>query len=131
MIYTIRINDKEYEVEVERGKANLIKTTVVSPQPVVASEAASEKTKPDPEPSSASAAPHVIDGTVVRAPMPGTVLDVKVTVGQAVRKGDLLLVLEAMKMENDIRASEDGTVKQLIVAKGSSVSTDDGLLVIQ
>ena len=62
--------------------------------------------------------------------MPGTILEVKAAVGQTVKAGDVLFVLEAMKMENDIVAPVDGTVKQLLVSKGSTVSTDDVLAVI-
>ena len=62
--------------------------------------------------------------------MPGTVLKVTANVGDAVKAGDVILVLEAMKMENDIVAPEDGTVKQLLVSKGSSVNTDDVLAVL-
>ena len=133
MIYTIRINDKEYEVEVERGKASIIsatavsETTVAQPSapapavPVVSSPAAS---------TVSSAAPSVVGGgTTVRAPMPGSVLDVKVTAGQSVRKGDLLLILEAMKMENEIVAPADGKIRQVVVSKGASVATGDVLIV--
>lgn len=62
--------------------------------------------------------------------MPGKVVAVKSAVGQAVKKGDVILVLEAMKMENDIVSPADGTVKQILVSKGSTVSTDDVLAVI-
>jgi len=62
--------------------------------------------------------------------MPGTVLSVKAAAGTAVKAGDVILVLEAMKMENDIVAPEDGTVKQILVSKGSSVNTDDVLAVL-
>ena len=62
--------------------------------------------------------------------MPGTILSVNVAAGQAVKTGDVLMVLEAMKMENDIVAPCDGTVKQLLVSKGSTVNTDDILAII-
>ena len=62
--------------------------------------------------------------------MPGTVLDVKVAQGASVKKGDLLLILEAMKMENEILAPCDGTVKQVLAAKGASVNSGDALVVI-
>ena len=62
--------------------------------------------------------------------MPGTVLDVKVAQGASVKKGDILLILEAMKMENEILAPCDGTVKQIVAAKGASVNSGDALVVI-
>ena len=62
--------------------------------------------------------------------MPGTILDVKVAAGQAVKAGDLLMVLEAMKMENEIFAPKSGTVSQVVVSKGASVNTGDALVVI-
>ena len=62
--------------------------------------------------------------------MPGTVLDVKVAQGASVKKGDILLILEAMKMENEILAPCDGTVKQIVAAKGASVNSGDALIVI-
>jgi biotin carboxyl carrier protein len=63
----------------------------------------------------------------VAAPLPGTIVDVKVSVGQAVKRGDVLFVLEAMKMENDIPAAADGTVTAIQVQKGSSVNSGDVL----
>ena len=69
-------------------------------------------------------------GEPVNCPMPGTILDVKVSVGQAVKNGDTLVVLEAMKMENEILAPHDGTVAQVIVSKGSTVETDSPLIVL-
>ena len=83
-----------------------------------------------PAPAAAPAAAPVAGGEKVTAPMPGTVLDVKVSQGAAVKKGDLLLVLEAMKMENEILAPCDGTVKQVLAAKGASVNSGDALVVI-
>ncbi|MDO4349584.1 MAG: biotin/lipoyl-containing protein, partial [Eubacteriales bacterium] len=72
----------------------------------------------------------VAGGEKVTAPMPGTVLDVKVSQGASVKKGDILLILEAMKMENEIMAPCDGTVKQVVVNKGASVNSGDALIVI-
>ena len=66
----------------------------------------------------------------VSAPMPGTILDVNVTVGQSVKEGDILMILEAMKMENEIMSPSAGTVKSVGVAKGASVETGDLLVVI-
>lgn len=128
MIYNVTINDKVYEVEVEKGKANLLKTTAVvaAPAPVAAAPVAAA-----PAAAPAPAAPAVaVSGTPATAPMPGTILDVKVTVGQAVKEGDVVAILEAMKMENEIFAPCDGKVAQVIAAKGSSVATGDPIVTI-
>ncbi|MCQ2482252.1 MAG: biotin/lipoyl-binding protein [Clostridia bacterium] len=127
MIYNVTINDKVYEVEVEKGKANLLKTTAVqaAPAPVAAAPVAAPAA-----PAPAAAPAVVAGGTPVPAPLPGTILKVNVTEGQAVKEGDLLVVLEAMKMENEIYAPCAGKVAQILVSKGSSVNTDDVLVTI-
>ena len=106
MIYNVTINDKVYEVEVEKGKANLIKTTAVA------------------------AAPAAAGTTPVNSPMPGTILDIKVAVGQAVKEGELVCILEAMKMENEIYAPCSGSIAQVLVTKGQSVDTGTPLVSI-
>ena len=124
MKYVVTLNGKNYEVEVTECDAVLLNVTdaapVAAPVPAAAPAAA------------AAPAPAAVagDGTKVPSPMPGTILSVNVTVGQAVKTGDVLMVLEAMKMENDIVAPCDGTVKQLLVSKGSTVNTDDILAVM-
>ena len=124
MKYVVTLNGKNYEVEVTECDAVLLSVTdaapVAAPVPAAAPAAA------------AAPAPAAVagDGTKVPSPMPGTILSVNVTVGQAVKTGDVLMVLEAMKMENDIVAPCDGTVKQLLVSKGSTVNTDDVLAVM-
>ena len=121
MKYVVTLNGKNYEVEVTECDAVLLNVTdaVAAPAPVAAPVA------------SPAAAPAVAgDGTKVPSPMPGTILSVNVSVGQAVKTGDVLMVLEAMKMENDIGAPCDGTIKQLLVSKGSTVNTDDVLAVL-
>lgn len=129
MIYVVTINDKEYEVEVEVGKANILKTTLITaPAAEVAPVAMISHT---PVPFSAPAAVHASGAGVVKAPMPGMILDIKVQPGTTVKKGEVLLILEAMKMENEILASADGVVKQVVVAKNASVSTGDVLVVMQ
>ena len=128
MKYLVRINNKEYEVEVERGRANLVKTTEVESVP------APEQPAPlpaVPAAPAAGAAPRTAGGEPIEAPMPGTVLEVKAGAGTSVKKGDVVLILEAMKMENEIRAPRDGKVSQVVVSKGASVSTDDILMVLQ
>lgn len=130
MIYKVTINDKVYEVEVEKGKANLLRTTAVeaAPAPVAAAPAAAA---PAAAPAPATPAASVKAGTTpVNSPMPGTILDVKVAVGQAVKEGDLLVILEAMKMENEIYAPCAGTVAQVLTSKGATVDTGAPLVTI-
>ncbi len=124
MKYVVTLNGKNYEVEVTESEAVLLNVSgaaapVAAPAPVASAPAAAP----------AAAAPSA-SGTNVPSPMPGTILSVNVAAGQAVKTGDVLLVLEAMKMENDIVAPCDGTVKQVLVSKGSTVNTDDILVVI-
>ena len=124
MKYIVTLNGKNYEVEVTECDAVLLNVSdaVAAPAPVAAAPAA---------PAAAPvAAPVAGDGTKVPSPMPGTILSVNVSVGQTVKTGDVLMVLEAMKMENDIVAPCDGTIKQLLVSKGSTVNTDDVLAVL-
>ena len=138
MIYNVTINDKVYEVEVEKGKANLIKTTAVAAAPAAApapvAPAAAPAAAPAPvAPAAAPAAPAASAAagtTPVNSPMPGTILDVKVAVGQAVKEGDLVCILEAMKMENEIYAPCSGSVAQVLVTKGQSVDTGAPLVTI-
>ena len=130
MIYKVTINDKVYEVEVEKGKANLLRTTAVeaAPAPVAAAPAAAA---PAAAPAPAAPQASVKAGTTpVNSPMPGTILDVKVAVGQAVKEGDLLVILEAMKMENEIYAPCAGTVDQVLTSKGATVDTGAPLVTI-
>ncbi|MBE6772928.1 MAG: biotin/lipoyl-binding protein [Ruminococcaceae bacterium] len=127
MKYVVTLNGKNYEVEVNETEAVLVSVsdaaTVAAP---VAAPAA-----PVAAPATPAAAPAVsAEGTTIPSPMPGTILSVSVSVGQTIKSGDVLMVLEAMKMENDIVAPCDGTVKQILVSRGSTVNTDDVLIVI-
>lgn len=132
MIYNVTINDKVYEVEVEKGKANLIRTTAVqaAPAPAAAPVAAAPAAAPAPAAPAAPAASVQAGTTPVNSPMPGTILDVKVAVGQTVKEGDLVVILEAMKMENEIYAPCAGTVAQVLTSKGASVDTGAPLVTI-
>lgn len=108
--YTITVNGNAYEVTVEEG-ATGVAAPVVSAAKPVAAKAPAPKT-----------APAGATGAVkVNAPMPGKILAVKASAGQAVKKGDVLIVLEAMKMENDIVAPQDGTVASVSCAVGDQV----------
>ncbi len=132
MIYNVTINDKVYEVEVEKGKANLIRTTAVqaAPAPAAAPVAAAPAAAPAPAAPAAPSASVQAGTTPVNSPMPGTILDIKVTVGQQVKEGDLVVILEAMKMENEIYAPCAGTVAQVLTSKGASVDTGAPLVTI-
>lgn len=125
----VTVNGKTYQVETE-------KPAVVAPK---AAPAAAPKAAPAPAPAAApapKAAPApaapaaAVAGTKVESPLPGSVIKVLVSEGQAVKKGDTLLTLESMKMENAIQADCDGTVKQIAVAAGQNVMQGDLLVVL-
>ena len=121
MIYTVTINDKQYEVEVEKGKANLIKTTAVAAAPVAAAPKAAPK---------AAAKPVAAGATTVSAPMPGKISKILKHAGDTVKSGDVLIMLEAMKMQNEIMAPCDGKVADVRVNEGAAVNTGDVLVVL-
>ena len=123
--FNITVNGVAYEVEVEEVAAGEASAPVAA-----APKAAPKAAAPAAKPAAAPKAAPVANGTKVNAPMPGTILDVKVAQGQAVKKGDVLLILEAMKMENEILAPQDGTVSQVAVSKGASVNSGDPLVVL-
>ncbi|MEG1614343.1 MAG: biotin/lipoyl-containing protein [Oscillospiraceae bacterium] len=125
MKYVVSLNNKNYEVEVTESNAIL---TSVTDAPVSAPVAVS--TAPPASSTPAAAPATVSGGTNVVSPMPGNIMSVSVSVGQSVKSGELLVVLEAMKMENEIFAPADGVVKQVLVSKGSVVNTDDVLVVL-
>lgn len=129
MKYKVTLNGKTYEVEVEAGKAVLLdEYEACAPAPAAAPAA---ETAP-----AAAAAPaptptvNLAAGEPVNAPMPGNILRVEVKQGDAIKAGQLLVVLEAMKMENEILAPKDGTVAQVVVSKGSTVETGSPLIVL-
>ena len=130
MKYKVTLNGRTYEVEVEAGKAMLLdEYEAIAPAPVAAAPVAAA---PAAAPAAAAPAAPVVTGAgeAVNAPMPGNILKVNVQNGQAVKEGQVLCVLEAMKMENEIMAPKAGTVTQVLVSKGSTVDTGAPLVVI-
>ena len=123
------VNGTAYEVEIAGAKT----TTSIKPQVASASkEANSAKITPAgaaPSPRINAAAP--VAGAAIKCPLPGTVLSVKVAVGDKVAQGQTLVVLEAMKMENNIDADRAGVVKQILVQQGATVMEGDNLIVIE
>lgn len=133
--YRISVDGKSYEVEVEdmATGTSSIHRTVAAPAaitPVKEAASAAQESAPVKEAPKArpAAAPADIKGEILRAPMPGTILSVSAAVGQQVKRGDVLLILEAMKMENEIVAHIDGTIAAIYVQKGSTVNAGDTLV---
>ena len=131
MKYKVTLNNRVYEVEVEAGQAMLL-DEYEALAPAAPAAAAPAAAAPAAAPAPAAPAAPVVTGAgePVTAPMPGTILKVNVTQGQAVKAGTVLCILEAMKMENEIMTSKDGTVTQVLVSKGSAVDTGAPLVVI-
>lgn len=132
MKYIVNLNGKSYEVEVDKTEAviNSVSQTAPAAAPApVAAPAPAAAPVAAPAPAAAPAAVPA-DGVKVCAPMPGTILAVNKTAGEAVNAGDIIVILEAMKMENEIVAPTSGTLKQVLVQKGENVDTDAVLAVI-
>lgn len=133
--FKITVDGKVYEVEVEEvGENKTSEGTIPTPQPVV-TKVKEEPVKPKPAKVSNSPAPSkvptaAVAGEEVVAPMPGKVLQLKVSEGDSVKEGDTLLILEAMKMENEIIANASGSIKKIIAAVNDMVDTGDVLMVI-
>ncbi len=131
MKYKVTLNNKTYEVEVEAGEAMLVDEyeayAPAAPAPVVAAAPAAAPAAAAP---AAPAGAALAAGEVIKSPMPGNILKINVSNGQKVNEGDVLLILEAMKMENEVVATKAGTVAQIVVAKGAVVETGAPLVVI-
>ena len=129
--FQVKVNGVPYQVEVEETAGGFMPSpqaapAAAAPVPVAAPVA--------PAPAAMPAAPvaaPVAGGEKINSPMPGTILDVRVSVGQSVKKGQVLCILEAMKMENEIISPRDGTVAQVAANKGASVNAGDPLMVLQ
>lgn len=131
MKYKVTLNNKTYEVEVEAGEAMLVDEyeayAPAAPAPIAAAAPAAAPAAAAP---AAPAGAALAAGEVVKSPMPGNILKINVSNGQKVNEGDVLLILEAMKMENEVVATKAGTVAQIVVAKGAVVETGAPLVVI-
>ena len=127
MKYKVTLNNRVYEVEVEMGQAMLIDEYDAVPP---AAPAAPTAVPAAPAAPAAVPAAALASGEVVKSPMPGNILKINVAPGQKVEEGDVLIVLEAMKMENEIVATKSGTVAQVAVSKGAVVETGAPLVVI-
>ena len=130
MKYKVTLNNRVYEVEVEQGEAMLVNEYELAAPAAAAPAAAPVAVAPAATPAAAPAAGALAAGEVITSPMPGNILKINVAQGQHVNEGDVLIVLEAMKMENEISATKSGTVAQISVTKGAVVETGTPLVVI-
>ncbi len=138
--YTVTVNDAVYEVEMEdEGIPTITRAeteqSVAAPAPApVPKPVPKPSPAPSPKPASApasAAAPAAGGKETVTAPVPGTVLDIKAVAGATVKRGEVLVLLEAMKMENEIVATRDGTIAQILTTKGATVEAGAPLVELQ
>lgn len=132
--FNVTVNGKAYAVEVEEVGSGQPAFTYVpvqqaAPAPQVAA-APAPQAAPAPAPAKAPVSSAPVAGETMSAPMPGTILDIKVSEGQTVKAGDIILILEAMKMENELVAPKDGTIAKIYTSKSSAVNTGDPLVTI-
>lgn len=119
--FNVTVNGKAYDVAVEEIANGAVPAPAAAPAPAAPAAA----------PAAPAAAPAAVGaGEKVTAPMPGTILDVKVNVGDTVSRGQVIMILEAMEMENDIVASCDGKITSIVVKKGDTVNSGDALATI-
>lgn len=135
--FNITVNGKSYEVDVEEigGVSSPAPTRRQAPAPIATQAPAPVQAAPAPAavaptPAAPTPAAPIAGGEIINAPMPGTILDIKVNVGDVVANGAVLLILEAMKMENEIMSPVAGKVLSINVSKGASVNSGDVLVVI-
>ncbi|ADL07952.1 biotin/lipoyl-containing protein [Thermosediminibacter oceani] len=133
--YRISVNGKTYEVEVEELGGEEIKAPAAAPAPAPKKEAVqapkAEAPKAAPAPAKAPKKAAAAGKLTIDAPMPGTILSIKAKPGSSVKKGQVIMILEAMKMENEIQAPQDGTILSIEVSEGASVNTGDILAVME
>lgn len=132
MKYKVTLKGKTYEVEVNQGEAMILDEyeAIAPAAPAAAATPATPAAPVAAAPASAPAAPTAVDGEKVVSPMPGTIVRVNVKAGQSIKSGDVLAVLEAMKMENEIMAPHDAKVLQVLVDVGAKVDSGTPLIVL-
>ena len=131
MKYKVTLKGKTYEVEVDQGEAMILdEYEAYAPAPAAAPAAPATPAAAPAAAPAAPAAPAAVAGEQVASPMPGTMVKVNVKTGQAVKSGEVLAVLEAMKMENEIMAPHDATVVQVLVDVGTKVDTGKPIIVL-
>ena len=134
--FNVTVNGKTYAVEVEEvgaGQGGFTYQPVQQApvqQAVQPAVAPAPAPTPAPDPAPKAAAPVSGEGELMQAPMPGTILDILVTEGQTVKKGDIVIILEAMKMENEIASPADGVVSKIYTSKSATVNAGDPMLTI-
>ena len=131
MKYKVTLKGKTYEVEVDQGEAMILdEYEAYAPAPAAAPAAPAAPVAAPAATPAPAAAPVAVAGEQVVSPMPGTMVKINVSAGQAVKSGDVLAVLEAMKMENEIMAPHDATVVQVLVDVGAKVDTGTPIIVL-
>ena len=130
MRYKVTLNNRVYEVEVEQGEAMLVDEYELKAPAAAAPAAPVAAAVPAAAAPAAPAGAALAAGEVIKSPMPGNILKILVSQGQQVKEGETLIILEAMKMENEIVATRAGSVAQIAVSKGQVVETDTPLVVI-